>query len=216
MGQEILKDWQKKATQFVASSGKLSAFYLSGGTALAGYYLYHRVSDDLDFFSYEDIDLIFIHKIAENLKDVMGTSNLRFSRLYDRNQFFYVVNGSEYKVEFTNYPFPQLEKTNTFDGLKVDSELDIAVNKLLTVIDRFDPKDFVDLYFLFKKYSLENLRGGVEKKFGTKLDSITIGSSFSRVKNISALPKMIRDLSINELKDFFSAEAKKLSSEILE
>ena len=82
MEQEILKDWQKKAIQFIASSDKLSTFYLSGGTALAGYYLYHRVSDDLDLFSYEDIDSIFIHKIAEDLKDVVGTSKMRFSPLY--------------------------------------------------------------------------------------------------------------------------------------
>lgn len=216
MEQEILKDWQKKAILFIASSDKLSNFYLSGGTALAGYYLYHRVSDDLDLFSYENIDSIFIHKIAEDLKDIVGTSKMRFSRLYDRNQFFYAVNDDEYKVEFTKYPFPHLEKTNVFDGLKVDSEYDIAVNKLLTIVDRFEPKDFVDLYFLLKKYSLDNLRSGVEKKFGTKLDSITIGSSFSRVKNVSALPKMIEDLSIDKLKDFFSTEAKKLSSEILE
>jgi len=216
MEQEILKDWQKKAIQFIASSDKLSTFYLSGGTALAGYYLYHRVSDDLDLFSYEDIDSIFIHKIAEDLKDVVGTSKVRFSRLYDRNQFFYDVDGDEYKVEFTKYPFPQLGKTNIFSGLRVDSEFDIAVNKLLTIIDRFDPKDFVDLYFLLKKYSLDNLRIGVEKKFGTKLDSITIGSSFSKVKNISVLPKMVKDLSTDELKDFFSTEAKKLSPEILE
>src|SRR3990167_3026741 len=31
-------------------------FYLTGGTALAAFYLYHRLSDDLDFFCH-DIDL---------------------------------------------------------------------------------------------------------------------------------------------------------------
>ena len=133
MEQEILKDWQKKVIKFIASADKLSTFYLSGGTALAGYYLYHRISDDLDFFSYKDIDPIFIHKVAEDLKDVIGGASARFSRLYDRNQFFYTVDGDEYKVEFTKYPFPQLEKVSLLDGLRIDSERDIAVNKLLTI-----------------------------------------------------------------------------------
>jgi len=216
MEQEILKDWQKRVIQFLGSSENWGNFYLTGGTALAAYYLHHRISDDLDFFSFNDIDSIFVHKIAEDLKNIIGASEMRFSRLYDRNQFFYTVNNEEYKVEFTKYPFAQLEEANLFSNLKVDSEFDIAANKLLTIVDRFDPKDFVDLYYLLQKYSLENLRQGVEKKFGTKLDFLTIGSSFGRVKNIVALPRMVRELSVDELKSFFSNEAKKLSSEILE
>lgn len=216
MGQEILKNWQKNVIQFLASSKQLSGFYLTGGTALAGYYLHHRISDDLDFFSYQDIDPIFIHKFSEDLKNIIGSEKMRFSRLYDRNQFFYTVDGDdEYKIEFTKYPFPQLEKVNMFEGLKVDSERDIAVNKLLTIADRFDPKDYVDLYFLLSRHPLEDLRRGVEKKFGVKLDYLTIGSLFGRVKDIVALPRMVKLLSIEELKKFFSKEAKKLSSEIL-
>ena len=32
-------------------------FYLTGGTALAEYYLQHRLSEDLDFFSEGEFDL---------------------------------------------------------------------------------------------------------------------------------------------------------------
>ena len=38
---------------------------------------------------------------------------------------------------------------------------DIAVNKLMTIVDRFDPKDFVDLYFLLQKYDALKLKEGV-------------------------------------------------------
>jgi len=31
-------------------------FCLTGGTALAGFYLFHRYSEDLDFFSEEEVD----------------------------------------------------------------------------------------------------------------------------------------------------------------
>ncbi len=215
MEQEILKEWQKKAIGFVFSKKNLNNLYLTGGTALAGYYLYHRISDDLDFFSFDDFDPIFIHSIADDLRKIVGAEKTRFSKLYDRNQFFYGAGDEEYKVEFTKYPFKQLEIANDFNGARVDSEFDIAVNKLITITDRFDPKDFVDLYFLIQKYSLEKLQNKVLIKFNTKLDPLTIGSSFAKVRNIVALPKMVKPLSVEELKEFFNSEAKKLLPNVL-
>ena len=211
MEQEILKEWQKKAIDFVFSKSELSNFYLTGGTALAGYYLQHRISDDLDFFSFNDFDSMSIHAIAEELRKIISAEKVRFSKLYDRNQFFYFQNGEELKVEFTKYPFKQLGELNNFGDARTDSEFDIAVNKLITITDRFDPKDFVDLYFLLPKYNLEKLKKGVIDKFNTKLDPLTVGSSFAKIKLVKALPKMIRPLTIEELKEFFNSEAKKLS-----
>jgi predicted nucleotidyltransferase component of viral defense system len=35
----------------------LRFFYLTGGTALAAYYLRHRLSEDLDFFAEKEFEL---------------------------------------------------------------------------------------------------------------------------------------------------------------
>ena len=215
MEQKILKPWQEQVIEFIFAQDQLQNFYLTGGTALSGYYLQHRVSDDLDFFSFNDFDSMFLHGVAESLKEVMGAKSVRFSKLYDRNQFFYTVNEEENKIEFTKYPFKQLQEVNDFNGARVDSEYDIAVNKLMTIVDRFDPKDFVDLFFLLQKYDLMKLKEGVQSKFGHRLDPLTIGSSFSRARKIEALPKMIKSLTVEELKDFFNNESKKLSSDIM-
>ena len=215
MEQEILKKWQKDAISFIFKKNGLNNFYLTGGTALAGYYLYHRISDDLDFFSFSDFDIMSIHSVAEELRKVISAEKVRFSKLYDRNQFYYSVNGEELKIEFTRYPFKQLEQPANFNEAIIDSEYDIAVNKLITITDRFDPKDFVDLYFLLKKYPLKKLQAAVAVKFNTKLDPITVGSSLAKVKMIEALPKMAKPLTIEELKEFFNFEAGKLSSLII-
>jgi len=215
MEQEILKEWQKKSIDFIFANEQLSDFYLTGGTALSGYYLRHRVSDDLDFFSFSDFDTMFLHDVAESLKEIMSAKSVRFSKLYDRNQFFYTVNEEENKIEFTKYPFKQLQEVNNFNGASVDSEYDIAVNKLMTIVDRFDPKDFVDLFFLLQKYDLMKLKEGAQSKFGHRLDPLTIGSSFSKVRKIEALPKMIKSLTVEELKVFFNNESKKLSPDIM-
>jgi predicted nucleotidyltransferase component of viral defense system len=216
MGQETLREWQKKVIGFVASAEALQDFYLTGGTALAAYYLHHRASDDLDFFCFADIDSITIKSVAEKIGETLGASRVRFSRLYDRNQFFYETGDEEYKVEFTKYPFPQLHPPEIFDGLRVDSEFDIAVNKLMTILDRFDPKDFVDLYFLLSRFSLPDLRQGVEKKFRVTIDPVFLGSALTNVKRVKALPRMITPLSVEQLIDFFAAEAKRLRSEVIE
>lgn len=217
MEQEILKNWQKKVIGFLISFPGFEKFYLTGGTALSAFYLHHRISDDLDFFSYGDIDSIFIHDLANKIKNFMGVSEMRFSRLYDRYQFFYLIgnNNEEIKIEFAKYPFLQVEPIKVFNGLFIDSERDIAINKLATILDRFDPKDFVDLYFLLPKFSLNELRKGVEIKFGIKIDPLFLGSELSKARRIMALPKMIKPLTVDELKNFFLSEIKKISPEII-
>ncbi len=215
MEQEILKDWQKKAIEFIASAKELDNFYLTGGTALAAFYLQHRVSDDLDFFSYSEFDPIFIHKISSELKNILAASQLRFSRIHDRFQFFYQLNDNEVKIEFLKYPFQQLNPVNIINSLRVDSEEDIASNKLMTILDRFDPKDFVDLYFLLQKFELQEIKNNAEKKFNLKIQPLFLGSELSKVRRIEILPKMLKPLTVDNLKSFFSEEVKKISSEII-
>jgi hypothetical protein len=119
-------------------------------------------------------------------------------------------------VEFTRYPFRQLEPVRQSGTALVDGEFDIAVNKLMTITDRFDPKDFVDLYFLLPKYGLPRLRDGVAEKFEARLDPVFLGSELMKVNRVSALPKMILPLSIDDLKEFFSQQAATLRAEVLE
>ena len=212
----ILKSWQSEILKTVAAEERCNGFYLSGGTALAAFYLFHRESDDLDFFTFYDVDVFFVQQFAKQLQEKIGAKSIRFSRLYDRNQFFFSLNNEGAKIEFTKYQFLQLETPSVFDGIRVDSLHDIAVNKLATVLQRFDPKDFVDLYFLLPKFSLSQLRQGVEKKFGMKVDVLFLGSELGKVRHIVALPKMKKELSIEQLKNFFQELIKSLKEEILE
>lgn len=200
----------------MAREPKLADFYLSGGTALAGYYLHHRESDDLDFFSRNGFDTVFIHSFVEQLKILLSANSVRFEKLYDRNQFFFALKNEELKVEFTLYPFDQLEKAAVQDGLRVDSLRDIAANKLMTLIDRFDPKDFVDMFSLIKKYGLETIRADAEQKFGAHVSPATLGKEFAKVRRIAALPKMKLPLDIEELKVFFTEQARIISGQVIE
>lgn len=216
MGEEILKDWQQTAIEYVFAQPDAAGFYLTGGTALSAYYLNHRISDDLDFFSEQEFSTTSVQTIASGLRGALNAHTVRYSRLHDRRQFFYSCEGNELKVEFTRYPFQRLRPSRQSGAARIDDEFDIAVNKLMALTDRFDPKDFVDLYFLLPKYTLRELRDGVSQKFGLRLDPVFLGAELVKVNRVAALPKMIRPLSLDALKNFFLGEAETLRSEILE
>lgn len=216
MEQEILTSTQKKIIAEVAKEPDLKDFYLSGGTALAVCYLQHRFSDDLDFFIFDEPDRAFLHGFAEKLKGAIGADDFGYEKLYDRSLFYFRIGEQEQKLEFTRYPFKQLEKTMTWNGIRIDSLRDIAANKMMAMLDRFDPKDFVDLYFLLQQFKLEDIRVDVQTKFGAKIENLFFGSELAKVRRVEALPRMVKELEISVLKDFFEKQAKKLENKILE
>ena len=213
---EILTERQKKVIGLVAQSPLCSFIYLSGGTALAEYYLHHRLSDDLDFFSLEKIDMNVLAGFVEEVKEMLGAKKVSYERVFDRNLYFFSFGkDEELKMEFTQYSFEPLDKKLKKNGIKVDSFHDIAAGKLMALLDRFDPKDFVDLYFILKKRSLAFVRKDAEKKFGIHISNLFLGAELSKVERIHALPKMIIPLTISDLKSKIVGEAKKLGVNLI-
>lgn len=216
MEQAVLTSAQQKAIAAVGAESNLANFYLSGGTALAAYYLNHRFSDDLDFFCFEEPDKIFLHAFSETLKETLGAESVRFERLYDRNQFFFLSGREELKIEFTRYPFHQIENPMMKDNIRIDSFRDIAANKLMALLDRFDPKDFADMFFILQECDLAKVRQDAEKKFSGAIGDIFLGGELAKARRIEALPKMIKNLTVNELKGFFAQQAKMFEKNIFE
>src|SRR3989338_1124745 len=63
-------------------------FYLTGGTALTAFYLRHRYSEDLDFFSEKEFDVSGINIFFNQLKADFGIKKIDFQQSYNRNLFF--------------------------------------------------------------------------------------------------------------------------------
>lgn len=215
MEQTILTDRQRAVISFVSLEPGLTRFYLSGGTALSAYHFQHRISDDLDFFTPDQTDRPFLLSFVQKLRKELGATEVRFEHLYDRNLYFLsFVNGEVLKLEFTRYPFTQLSRPLKRDGIAVDSLRDVAANKMMAMLDRFDPKDFVDLYFLLQDRSLEEVRIDAQRKFDVKIADIFLGGELAKVSRIMALPKMLKPVTIPELKHFFSDRARELMPSI--
>lgn len=190
-------------------------FYFTGGTALAEHYLQHRYSDDVDLFSYMKFEnQIIFSFMTEISKDKYSIE----SRLNEVVYSFFLkpFQGDVLKVDFGNYPYRCVEKPNIIQGIQVDSLLDIAINKLLTVSQRTSVKDFVDLYFLLQSHSLYDLMEGVKVKFGVKIEPFLLSSDFLKVEGFTFLPRMIKSLELSDLVFFFRDQATRLSKESVE
>lgn len=215
MEQRVLTPLQERAIALVAKEPVLGKFYLTGGTALAAFYLHHRYSDDLGFFVADVPSVVSLEACMEQVKDALGAAALRFYRIHDRNQFFFTLDGEELKIEFTRYPFASLETPQEKNGIRVDSLRDIAANKMMAILDRFEPKDFVDLFFLLQDRTLEEVRRDAVQKFGLKIDPLFLGGELMKARRIEALPNMIKPLTVSDLKAFFAARARELAPEVL-
>lgn len=217
MEQALLTPEQQTALSLVGGDPDLQMFYLSGGTALSAFYLRHRLSDDLDFFTQEPVRLVEVLSAIEEIRKAIGAKGVRADHLHDRHLFFFKFAGSELKMEFSRYPFKTLEPTVEHPdyGVHIDSVRDLAANKLAAMLDRFDPKDFADLYFLLQERTLPDMRKDAQKKFGMTIGDLFLGSELSKVRRVEALPKMLKPLSIGELKAFFTDLARSLKPSVI-
>ena len=67
---EIITPLQKEILKIFPEIEDSNAFYLTGGTALAAFYLTHRKSNDLDFFTGEENILTpFSFRLEKKLRD---------------------------------------------------------------------------------------------------------------------------------------------------
>lgn len=193
----------------------IEKFYLTGGTALAACYLNHRESEDIDLFTdtpFDDTTVIAsMTRITAKLKVKATLATVHERLRYD----LAFTDGQLLKIDFVFYDFKHLESVAMLDGLAVDSIGDIAVNKLLALSQRTASKDFVDLYFLLKRYTVWDLRQSVEHKFKLDIDPFYLSALFSKAEELTDMPIMKKKLTLEALKKFFLKEARTLAAPML-
>ncbi len=185
-----------------------SNFYFTGGTALSYLYLHHRNSEDLDFFTTIKLDPA---EILAKITNWAQQYDFKFeSQMKEVVYIFFLTfnNGIKLKVDFGYYPVQRVEKGMQYKQLEVDSLFDIAINKLVTIQQRTTVKDFVDLYFLLEQFTIWDLMYGAEAKFHMKIDLFMLaGDLLYKPEEFSSLPKMIKPLTLEELRAFFRETA---------
>lgn len=218
---EILTNLEKKILNLFSSLSDKDVFYLTGGTALSAFFLKHRKSHDLDFFTnIEELILPFSQKLETALKN----ENLEVERLRGFHSFVELSVSSPEDSTIIHFAldspfrFEQPSNSKEFPGLKIDSLIDISTNKLLALFGRAALRDFIDVYFLIKEKFSKNelIEKSVQKDPG--FDLYWLGVAMERINNFadntSDLHLLIRPCTMPELKEFFNNWRKEIAKEI--
>lgn len=198
---EILTDLQKKVLAVFFSVRELKQhFYLTGGTALSAFYLKHRLSDDLDLFTHSaDLEMA-----ARSFEDAFQIANIPFAKERSSPTFRRYRIEDSLQVDLVRDVDFRAGSPQLIGDFMVDSPLNIAVNKVLAIYGRLDPKDYVDLYFL-KTYLnfdiLELIKLAQNKDAG--LEPFQWAKVAQDAETIVILPRMLVPLTIDELRTFF-------------
>ena len=199
-----------RAIQLVSDVAEIRQAYLAGGTGLA-LQIGHRISVDLDFFTpheFNETQLIAkLSSLPEFVQD--GTAQ-------------WTVWGkiSQTKFSMFYYKYPLLEETISFEGLRLASLADIAAMKIHAIEDRGTRRDFVDVYFLSKKYTFEEMLGFYQKKYAVLEDHLySILRSldyFEDAEQEKQMPRMLINVAWKEVKEYFRKETNKLTEKKLQ
>ncbi|MFZ5945979.1 MAG: nucleotidyl transferase AbiEii/AbiGii toxin family protein [Bacillota bacterium] len=197
---------EDRHTLLVKLAGKsfLVDFYLAGGTALA-LHLGHRWSEDLDFFSKQKFDsFALISKLSET------------DEFFVTGQEMDTVHGlmGNVKLSFLHYPYSLLEDFHLYKEIKIASIKDIALMKLIALVQRGTKKDFIDLYFIEKEaMKIEELINLFPEKFKiSSYQPILIYKSLGYFEDADreVTPKMFKEISWEEIKSYFLRRQKEL------
>jgi len=220
-----LTEIQNKAIALLANSSLKKKFYWTGGTLLAVYYFQHRLSADLDFFSEKSFTFDEINSYIQNLK-VGINQNIVYNRIHDRHEFLF--EGKEpLRIEFVlyNHEKKTLKSRQKYLGVYIDSLEDIAANKVIALMDRKEPKDLFDLYFIFTKAQIpvHQLLQMVKQKFGLKISEGMFWSQTMVVlPNLKTLRPLITSGNdnqkaelLNEIDNFFQKKSREFLNKSL-
>ena len=124
-------------------------FFLTGGTALSAFYLHHRMSNDLDLFSLQQVNLpelgFWIRGFWPGESVVIKEGPHFLSCLILQTKIDLLIDPLSIDE---NRPIEFFENGHQ---LQIDTIQSIVSNKLCACVSRTEPKDYVDLYAIFKK-----------------------------------------------------------------
>ena len=219
MAKTILNSFQQKTLADFKRSNLNKKFYLSGGTALAEFYLHHRLSEDLDFFTQDELDLEQLKKFINSVAKKTKLTEVEYQHGFGLYTFFLKdkEKNLKHKIDFGQYSFAPIEQLRSYEGILIESLFDIAVNKAHTIAFRPRLRDFIDLYFITQQnpdWSFEDLLKRSFEKFEMSADALQVGQNLLEVEKQIDMPIMIKKINLNKVKEFFLNEAKDLKKDI--
>lgn len=186
-------------------------FFLTGGTALAAFYLGHRLSEDLDLFTVDDEAFGKLEAELGRLEREMQwkAATILTSPALQR-LVFTSQGGEELRVDLVRDIDVQFGEHERTADVILDSLLNIAVNKVTALFGRAAGKDFVDLYVLLHRgYDLEMLFDLAKEK-DRGFTGFYFATMLRQIHRVKTLPAMLAPITLAELIAFYDPLADEL------
>ncbi|MBU1104382.1 nucleotidyl transferase AbiEii/AbiGii toxin family protein [Patescibacteria group bacterium] len=151
-------------------------FGLVGGTAIA-LHLGHRRSVDFDLFtSKKDLDH---EKIRATVKELCSIEEVLVETAFELT---ILVNGV--KLTFLRYPFSIEFKENFNNIINLADLITLSATKAYTLGRRAKWKDYVDLYFVFKRYTLDQVVSKAREMFKNEFSEKLFRTQLTYYKDV--------------------------------
>ncbi len=118
--------------------------FLTGGGALAGFYLGHRTTEDLDLFGPPGLDLANAARALDEASTALGAVATPQTTYVDFRRVLVRRGGEMCVVDLVVDRVPPLDREkNNVGAIVVDTKREIAANKITTLLSRSEIKDLV-------------------------------------------------------------------------
>lgn len=202
----LLSSLQREFLGIFAGLPDQDKFYLTGGTALAEFYLGHRLSYDLDFFTAQtDLILPFSRQLESACaqQDIGLTVIRRFATFV---QLTFSREDASHKVDLAlDSPFRLEPPLLCKYGVYINNYTDLIIDKVLAYFGRSEPRDAIDLYFIIQREPLDRLLSLAAQK-DTGFDLYWFAVALNRV---SSFPDEIERWPVKMLVEINPADIKK-------
>jgi hypothetical protein len=138
------------------SDEKLKDFRLVGGTALS-LCIGHRISIDIDLFTDQSFDAYLLKEYLE--------------KTYNTDRLIAITNGvfgliENIKVDLITHRYIWVKPVVELEGIRMASLEDIGAMKLHAIVQSGSRlKDYVDVYYLLERFSMNQLVSFYEEKY---------------------------------------------------
>ncbi len=209
-----IEQWQAAILAAVARSATARTATFGGATALAAVYLHHRLSEDIDLFSptqATEADIRVVTAAGRKLRLTVEVTTEAVRTMVVLRRAKIVIG----HVDLATFPYDPIDRPVPWRGLRVDSLIDMVVNKVQAVLTRARPRDYVDLWFLLREgpeRNLDRLLTLARSKFDMGASRVTLAERLARAARLTdrELPRMVRPAPLDELKSFFDGLARDL------
>ena len=164
---------------------------LVGGTSLALQYG-HRSSLDLDLFGQIECTSETLMRTFKQWGKVEKLSP------GEKIKCFLINN---VKIDIVDYDYPWIDGVVKEDGLRLASPIDIAAMKIYAIENRGSRKDFIDMYFLLKHFSLSEILQFYKRKYPEHSEFVALRSlTYFEDAETYGIPPMFAEMNWEELK----------------